>query len=309
MRDEHSPITHLNFKLLQTFALVATNRSFRRAAELTHRSQSAVTTQIQQLESQLGVTLFHRTTRSVRLTAEGEELFTGAQRALQEVSLSLRKVQETVDVRRGKVALACSPSVAGTRLPAILARFEQDYPEVSVTLRELPAEVNDAVLRGTVDFGVGPVVGGQAELHFEPVLDDALMALVPKKFMRKPRTSITLAELTALPLLLQSNATAMQQIVLAAMQTRGLQYKTKYECIHARTLVAMAEAGLGAAILPRSVVRTARAPSTRTLKIVEPAMARQIAIITVRGRSLSPAASRLAQLVREMIDTGPLVSR
>jgi DNA-binding transcriptional LysR family regulator len=63
----------------------------------------------------------------------------------------------------------------------------------------------------------------------------------------------------------------------------------------------MAEAGLGAAILPRSLVLAQRSPKTRALRIVEPAMSRQIAIITLRGRKLSPAAARLAQLIRRIL--------
>jgi DNA-binding transcriptional LysR family regulator len=292
---------NLNLKLLQTFMLVAEHRSFRVAAEHAHRSQSAVSTQVKQLESQLGISLFHRTTRHVTLTAEGDELYAGARRAMQEIALSLRNVQEALDMRRGKVALACVPTVASTRLPSILSVFEKDYPEVRVSLRELQTGLNQAVRDGDVDFGVGPVVPGDADLDFDTILDEPLMALVPKSFLRGARKSISLAALTAMPMLVLSTATALQQYVEATMRARSLTFKTKYQCIQAQTQIAMAEAGLGAVILPRSLVLAHRSPKTRPLKIVEPAMSRQIAIITLRGRSLSPAAARLAQLIRRIL--------
>jgi DNA-binding transcriptional LysR family regulator len=82
-----APVTHLNLRLLQTFMLVAEHQSFREAAEQTHRSQSAVSTQIKQLEEQLAIKLLHRTTRSVKLTPEGAELFAGIKRGMHEIGV------------------------------------------------------------------------------------------------------------------------------------------------------------------------------------------------------------------------------
>lgn len=292
----------LNLRLLQTFMLVAEHRSFRVAAEHAHRSQSAVSTQVKQLEAQLGIALFERTTRHVTLTAEGDQLYAGARRAMQEIGLSLRNVQEAADLRRGKVALACVPTVASTSLPAILSVFEKDYPEVRVSLRELQTGLNQAVRDGEVDFGLGPVAPGDGDLDFDAIFEEPLMGLVPKSFLgRRARNSITLAALTAMPILVLSTATALQKYVEETMRARSLKFKTKYQCIQAQTQIAMAQAGLGAAILPRSLVVAQRSPKTRALRIVEPAMSRQIAIITLRGRKLSPAAARLAQLIRRIL--------
>ena len=63
------------------------------------------------------------------------------------------------------------PTVASTRLPAILSAFEKDYPEVRVSLRELQTGLNKAVRDGDVDFGVGPVVSGDRDIEFDPILD------------------------------------------------------------------------------------------------------------------------------------------
>jgi DNA-binding transcriptional LysR family regulator len=293
---------NLNLRLLQTFMLVAEHRSFRIAAEHAHRSQSAVSTQVKQLEAQLGIALFHRTTRNVTLTAEGDQLYAGARRAMHEIGLSLRNVQEAADVRRGKVTLACVPTMASTALPSILSVFEKDYPEVRVSLREMQTGLNQAVRDGEVDFGVGPVAQGDADLAFDPILDEPLMGLVPKAFLRRgARNTITLAALTAMPMLVLRTSTALQKYVEATMRERSLKFKTKHQCIQAETQIAMAEAGLGAAILPRSLVLAHRSRKTRALRILEPAMSRQISIITLRGRKLTPAAARLAQLIGRIV--------
>jgi DNA-binding transcriptional LysR family regulator len=302
MNSPSQPITRVNLKLLQAFLIVAESGSFREAANQTNRSQSAVSAQIKQLEAQLGVILFNRTTRSVKMTTEGQELLSSAKRALHEIEQGLRRIHESADLRRGRVSLACSPTVAASHLPRILSAFEQDYPQISIDVREMPsASLFESVRKMEVDFGVGPVIA-DADLSFDIILDDPLFALVPKALMPEARTSISLQDLAMLPVLLLSTATAMRKLLESAMQANGLSFKTKYQCIQVQTMAAMAEAGLGAAILPHSTLPKADSLSTRRLRIVNPSMKRQIAIVQAHGQTLSPAAARLAELIRLLID-------
>lgn len=80
---------NINCKLLGVFLSVAENASFRKAADQTHRSMPAVSMQIKQLEEQVGVALFQRTTRKVSLTDEGEKLLISARKALAELEIGL----------------------------------------------------------------------------------------------------------------------------------------------------------------------------------------------------------------------------
>lgn len=294
-------VSNVNLKLLQAFLLVGEHSSFRTAAEVSHRSTSAVSAQIRRLEDQLGVPLFHRTTRNVRLTAEGEQLLECARRALMEVETGLRKIQEAADLRRGRVSLACSPTVAATRLARVLAAFEKDHPGIEVFVRELTSEpLFESIRRHEVDFGIGPVIE-TAEFSFEPLLEEALYALVPKRFFTTSKDTITLATLTNMPLLVLTPATALRNVLEATMRERNLTVSTRYEFSQAQTLISMANAGLGAAILPKVALPPAIDKHTQALRIVSPAMTRKVALITLRGQSLSPASMRIAQLMKQLI--------
>jgi DNA-binding transcriptional LysR family regulator len=301
MSSALQPITKINLKLLQTFMLVAEHNSFRHAADETRRSQSAVSTQIKQLESQLGVPLFHRTTRRVQLTTEGEQLLVSSRRAIQEVELCLRKLNETVDIKRGRIALSCSPTIAATRLPRILSIFEQDYPGIQMFIREQSSDdLFNSVRNQEVDFGIGPTIQS-SDFEFETILNDDLYALVPRHLMPKAKESITLEQLARLPILLLNPATALRSLLEDTMRARKLRFTTKYEFTQAQTLISMASVGLGAAILPKTVTPDARDTPCHVLRVVDPPLFRQVAIITVRGQALSPAAARLAQLLRQFI--------
>src|ERR1700721_4826262 len=145
----------VNLRLLSVFVLVADHCSFRKAAEELGRSQSAVSTQIRQLEEQLGVSLFHRTTRRVVLSPEGKELLPFVQQALGQIQTGVDAIANVVDQQRATAKVAFSPIRGAGRLPPILAAFKATYPQVFVHIRELsPNEMLGCIERDEVDFGI-----------------------------------------------------------------------------------------------------------------------------------------------------------
>lgn len=301
MRFEASRLPHVNLKLLHTFLLVGEHSSFRIAAEKSFRSASAVSAQIRQLETQLGVVLFHRTTRNVRLTAEGHELLACAERALLELDSGLRTIREAADIKQGRVSFSCSPTIAETRLAQVLAAFRQDYPGVEIRVRELTSEaLFESIRQREADFGIGPQPETD-EFDFDLILVDPLYALVPRSLVTTRRTTIGFATLASMPLLLLNQATALRHTVEAALKDRGGKLDTRYEFAQAQTLISMARSGLGAAILPRVALPEGDDSLTYRLRIVNPSLSRNIGIVTSRGQSLSPAPLRLIELIKQII--------
>lgn len=304
MKESSLGSRRVNLKLFQTFLLVAENGSFREAADLVARSQSAVSTQIKQLEEQVGVALFHRTTRKVKLTREGRQLLENARRAVAEIELGLRSIREVADLRQGRVAIACAPMLAATRLPPILAAFEKEYRGVRIVLQELKSvELFQSLRNGDVDFAIGPVVG-DGEFEFEPIIAEQIFALVPRKFVPEDRDSIAFAELAELPIIQFHSTTVMAQLVAQAAKEKGLTLKTRYQCLQGQTLVALAEAGLGATILTGSAAGTMNSRKVQKMLIVDPEITQHFGVVRMRGHMLSPAASRLVELVRAMTAGG-----
>jgi len=294
---------NINFKLLATFLSVAQHASFRKAADETNRSLPAVSMQIKQLEEQLGLALFQRTTRKVELTRAGEQLMISVRKAMAELESGLVDIQQTADIQHGHLSFACVPTVACTRLPIILTAFAEKHPGITVHVRELPSqELLEAVRRREVDFAIGPELERKAEFSFAPIFTDDYYALLPKGFRHGGRNSISLRELSAMPLLKLAGSTAFRDHVDAALRDNGLVVETNYEFLQVNTLIAMAEAGLGVALLPRVAI-----PHTTELKAVRvtgPKLSRTISIVTIRGHSLSPAAARLVELCEQLIAPG-----
>ncbi len=295
---------NINFKLLGVFLSVAENASFRKAADQTHRSMPAVSMQIKQSEEQVGVVLFQRTTRKVSLTDEGEKLLISARKALAELEIGLLQIQQSINLQHGRLSFACVPTVASTRLPLILTTFAKKYPGITVHVRELAnLELLDCVRRREVDFGIGPMPDNKGDLDFAPIFVDEYCAMLPKGYQDKGRAGISLRELCTLPLLMLSDASTFRGHIDKALSTNGLEAKSNYEFAHVNALIAMAEAGLGVALLPR--ISIPRKTSLKVVRVVNPALNRTISIATIRGHTLSPSAARLVELFSQLIAPPP----
>jgi DNA-binding transcriptional LysR family regulator len=284
----------VNLKALSTFLAVAENASFRKASEQLHLSLPAVSMQIKQMEGRLGVALFQRTTRKVELTAEGEELLVSTRKAMAELDAALARLQQAADAQHGHLSFACVPTVAGTTLPAVLTEFARLYPGVTVRVRELAQpELLEAVRRRDVDFGIGPQPDRPGELDSRPLFADDYVAVMPAGHPATGKNGISLRELAKMRLLALGSS-QFRRDLQDALEREGLEPDMGYEFTHVATVVAMIQAGLGVGILPG--VAVPRRTSLKAVRIVRPVMKRTIAIITIRGHSLSPSAARFVAM-------------
>ena len=289
----------INLKLLGTFLAVAENASFRKASEQTHLSLPAVSMQIKQLEERLGVALFQRTTRRVELTREGEQLLVSARKAMAELDGALALIQQAADIQQGNLSFACVPTVAGTRLPALMIEFARQFPGISVRVRELTQPgLLEAVRKREVDFGIGPEPEPPGDLEFRPLFVDDYVALLPAEHPAASQASVTLREVVGMPLL-TLGASQFHRHLLQVFQQENLAPDLNYEFTTVSTLVAMAEVGLGVGIMPR--VAVPRHEHLKALKIVRPSISRTIGIVTLRGHSLSPSAGRFVAMCDALI--------
>ena len=287
-----------NLRAIQIFIVVAENSSFRKAAEALHRSQSAVSTQIKLLEEQIGVSLFHRTTRRVQLTADGEQLLRHAQRAIASLEQGLSEIREAANIQSGHITMGCVPSIAAKVLPGVLAEFRNKRGGIRLDLRELASEqLLEAIACQDASFGIGPEVEHAGDFDFSVIGSEPIYALLPKAFWKPGYTEISLAELATLPVVLASSSAALRNSLNQELALRDLEMPDSFEVAHVQTMLAFAQAGLGVAILPKIMVPKPLDATLQALPIVDPVMTRNLCFITLKGTSLSPAALELSALI------------
>lgn len=281
---------------IRTFAAVAAQGSFRKASEQLHLSQPALSTHIRDLEEALGIPLFHRTTRSVRLTAEGERFLVRARRALDEIESGIVELRDQAMLQRGRVVVACVPTIACHMLPKVLASFSRQYPGIEVKVRDEYAQVlaRDVAER-VADIGVGPFLERADDLDFLSLTVDRFVAVFPQNHPLGSNARVQLKELTKYPLLTLASGTNVRAILEQAFAENGMPFRPAYEVFNHYTLGGMVEEGLGVTILPSMALSMLSNPLLKTAMIVNPRIVREIGIIQRRDQAPTPAVTAFLQ--------------
>jgi DNA-binding transcriptional LysR family regulator len=277
-----------NLRHVRAFLAVARHGSFTRAAHELHVSQPALTVQIRQLESSLGLQLFDRNTRSVEITRAGRELAGKLERLQVEFDEVLAEARDMAAGQRGVVRLACLQSFAATVLPQAIARFQQRHPQVVFSVKDASGgRTQDMVRDGAVDFGVADLPAHEPQLEFTPLLCARLHAVLPPGHELEKSRRITLARLGKYPLILMDRETRARALVDAAFAAAGVKPTGSCEVVALSTALAMVRYGAGVTVLPVSARDAHAGVSIRP--IADHGVPRWIGLLRRSGRSLPPA--------------------
>jgi DNA-binding transcriptional LysR family regulator len=294
-------MANINLKLLHTFLLAAEKESFRRAADAANRSPSAISLQIRELEEQIGVVLFVRTSRRVLLTQEGQTLLAQVKKTVMDVNMVLDQLSEAAQRKRGYIVIACAPTLASSRMPNILANFKIKHPSVVVGVQEIPTEgALDLLESEKVDFFIGPPIPDMADFEFDAIGKDPLVACIPPAFDLGQK-EISIGSLVNTPLILLNRTTATRGIIDRISAGLGVQLHAQYEVQNAITAIALAEAGLGVAIVPKGALRNANVGQSRIVALSNSGAYREVGVITRRGLSLHLHSQQLIKLIRSSL--------
>lgn len=175
----------LDLDLLQAFVAVAETGSFTAAADVVGRSQSAVSQKVLRLEDALGVRVFERTSRSLRLTQEGERVLAGGRRLLAQYDAFMRELREPPQVER--LRLGVSENIVHAQLPLILARFGERFPAVQLELvTGSSPELADAHRDGLLDVVFARQKHEGAPLRGRVIWREPLVWLAAKNYRNDP---------------------------------------------------------------------------------------------------------------------------
>jgi DNA-binding transcriptional LysR family regulator len=187
-------------RLWRSFATVAEELHYGRAAERLHITQPALSRQIRDLERALGVTLFDRTSRRVVLSQAGRAVLGQARRALAESDRAVRLARLAAHGEAGDLAIAALPAAALGPLPAIIRAYRDAHPAIGITISEsFDDEQLDALTTGRIDAGFLRAAAAPPGLHLETLLTEPLLAGLPAGHRLARHDRITLSDLAGEP--------------------------------------------------------------------------------------------------------------
>ena len=240
----------MELRQLDDFVAIAREGGFRRAADRLGVNESSLSRAIKQLELELRVELFRRGNRTAALPEAGEALLPYAERALAEVQQARERLSTFAGPQHGTVRVATLAAIATPWTPALVADFGRRYPEVRVELVEgRSAALLQTFSEGSIDVAwvLVPDQDGKAPsgIHLERVRSGEMVFIASPSRALAPRSSITLADLAAEPLILPPRGTSMRAIVDQGLQAKGVQLRMGREVGDQITLIQLVSQNLG----------------------------------------------------------------
>lgn len=290
----------VTMRQIEGFVAVADAGNFSRAGRQLALAQPALSLLVKELETELGVSLFDRTTRRVELTEAGRDFLASANSIVGQLQDAIDNARDFAQRRRGRIRVAAPPLLASAILPSAIAAFREDYPGISVELLDVMTDkILDAVRSGHAECGLGTFSALEEEIVRTPLVRDQLMlfgedpALMGKK-------SIRWSDLNGLPLVSLTRESGIRVLVEVGFEAAEIPLKPAYEISQITTALALVDAGLGVSVLPTYALAATRGAKIRTRALVDPEISREVAMIHASARSPSPAVLAFLATMRRL---------
>jgi DNA-binding transcriptional LysR family regulator len=297
-------VPDLTARQLHAVLAVAEYNSFIAAAAFLKTSQPALTRTIRRVEDVLGVRLFDRTTRRVAITAAGREFVAVAERMLNDLRISVGSMREIGAEQRGRIIVSSIMSVANGLFPTIVAKYRASRPGIEIVLREgVHGTVLEDVRSGAADLGVTYVDDVPDFVAAKRVSREVFEVILPRHhplIKKSKRPSVTLAELAAFPLVSLPHESRTRRIIDGAASAAGYTLQHVATVTQFATMMSFVRAGVGIAIVPSGAIAGLLGKDLAVLALSKPRLSRDVGLIWLRDRELTPAARGLAAVVEQI---------
>jgi len=297
----------MRLEQLQAFLAIAETGSFQQAARKCGITQSTISRQIQALESDLGLPLFHRTTGTA-LTLGGERLLPRVRKICQEWRHATEELTDLLAGKQPELCIAAIHSLCAYYLPPVLQKFCHGYPEVQLRVTSLGSDRALKVLKdGLVDLAIvmqNRFLLAGPEMVVEVLYDEPIEVLTAANHPPAQYEQIPWAELTRYPQVVFKDGYGMQRLVQERFDRLGA---TLHAVLEVNTLDAfrgVVRQGELLALLPQSALVEARLDPTlavRPLASEGSSFTRRVVMVTTQDRLNIPPIQHFWQLMREYV--------
>lgn len=295
----------MNSRQIQYAILLSQTLNFSEAADSLGISQPSLSKQILNLESEIGVKLFDRNHSPMTLTPAGEYFIKNAQELLYKEDQLLKSLCRFQTGENGTLTIGVTPFRSLYMMPDIIAKFKAKYPGVRVALHEAnSAQLRKESVEGKYDFAVVNLPVDESVLEVTPLQEDTLVLAVPNSMTQglppksTPITASQFAKFSSIPFVVLSATQELRVLFDKLCATAQINPDIAAEVVGVSTALALARAGVGAALLPLQFIENEEFDSNLTLyKIKSDLYSRQPAIVSRKGQYLSDFAKYAIKLL------------
>jgi DNA-binding transcriptional LysR family regulator len=290
---------NLNLDQLRSLIEVVELGSFTEAAKRLHLTQPAISQQIRELESRVGLQLIERIGKRACATPAGHELVTRGRRIMADAEHALAAVHRHRQGVAGRVHLGTGPTALIYLLPQVLRNVRDEHPNIEIAVTTgTTHSISEGLLSNQLDLGFTALPVESGELEAIPVRTDPMVAILPGTEPDIP-AKVRPADFAGRALILEYQRVPHRQLSRAWLQAGGMNLRPAMEFDGIEAIKSAVSAGLGVAIVPGPAVTEGPPLNSIVVRPLDPPLVRTLGLVTRRGRAEPPA----LRIVREAILT------
>ncbi len=289
----------MNRNHLALFHAVAQAGGISHGAKKLHVSQPAVSKQIAELESSLGVQLLDRLPRGCRLTDAGQILADHARRFAALESEAERAIEEYRGLKQGRLSVGASTTIGAYLLPPVFAEVHRRFPDLELRLEIANTQMIQRLLvEGAIEIGLTEGVIEVENLESEVFHQDELVAIAPPGHPLLGKRRVTLRELCCEPFVMREEGSGTRAVIERAIRKKGLTVKSVLSLASTEAIKHVVAAGIGIAIVSRLALDLElQSGSLAIIPVTDLALRRPLHLQKILGKNLGPAATIFLNLL------------
>ena len=248
----------MDIRQLEYFVEVANHLNFTKAASSLHISQPSLSKTIKNLETELGVPLFYRSSKQMALTDAGKAVLTNAKNVLQAFDNLTSELTDLMELKKGEIRIGIPPIIGAAFFSKVISQFKETYPLIDILLSEVGTKkIKQAVEEGTLDIGLicnFPIQKDSFDIM--KLLKDPLMVIANRQHPLASKTAIRFLDLKSESFIMYRKDFSLYDRILEECSKNNFYPDVVCESSQKEFIVEMVEANLGIALLPSKICST-----------------------------------------------------
>ena len=280
----------MNYNTLRYFVVLAETEHYTQAAQKLFISQPSLSYAISNLEKELGVPLFEKSGRNIKLTRYGTILYNNAAVGMKMIEDGFQLIQQFSSNHTRNINFAFLFVLGRSMIPQLISRFKcsEEYSDIYFALSQNNTKVIlDNIRNGTYDLGICTYVSNAPDILFTPILHHELVLIVPENHLLASRTEIRIPDILDYPLISYNSSCSETRQLIDSLFRPFSDKKPNivYECEEETTIAALVEKNCGIAVVPN--IETLNLFQLKRLSLVNTHMERVLYLAKDKNRILS----------------------
>jgi len=289
----------MNLKALSYFIEVANQKSFTGASKNLYTCQSTLSKAIKNFETELGITLVDRTSKSFKLTQEGQLLYENGIIALKTIDEQLKILHDSISVEKGSIKVGVPPVISTVYFTSTIKEFRNLYPNIELQIIEAGANtVKCKVDSREIDIGVVILPFGSSDYYVTPVFNSDNVVIVHKNHHLSAKDKVNIIELKDEPFLILNETYMLHDRIMENCRKCGFEPKISCTSSQWDFIAEMVALNQGISILPRPILSKFHSKNIKILTIEEPEFPWNIALIIKKNKYVSKAMKLFVEFVK-----------